>query len=65
MTTVWIMSGSTEPSAFCWYLIVTCVLPSGRSHQSEPSLRTSVRVLPSLVAIRWVSGMHDSVSSEA
>merc|ERR1719460_200732 len=65
MTTVWISVGSTEPSAICWYLMVTCVLPSGRSHQHVPSLRTSVRTLPSLVAIRWVSGMHDSVSSEA
>merc|ERR1719238_1184066 len=59
------MRGSTEPSGFCTYLMVSWVLPSGRSHQQVPSLRTSVKTLPSLVAIRWVRGMHDSVSSEA
>merc|ERR1719443_1694448 len=31
MTTVWIFLGSTDPSAFCRYSIVTCVLPSGLS----------------------------------
>ena len=65
MTTVWIMVGSTEPSGFWLYLMVTWVLPSGRSHHRVPSLRTSVSVLPSWVAIMWVSGMQFSVSSEA
>merc|ERR1711966_176749 len=46
ITTVWIFFGSTEPSAFCRYSMVTCVLPSGRSHQSRPLLRTSVSTLP-------------------
>merc|ERR1719409_1108278 len=55
MTTVWIFRGSTEPSAFCRYSIVTCVLPSGRSHHSDPSLRTSVSFLPRRVASRIVS----------
>merc|ERR1711904_637555 len=65
MTTVWIFKGSTEPSSHCLYSIVTWVLPSGRSHHRDPSLRTSVNFLPKRVAIRIVRGMHTSVSSEA
>merc|ERR1719321_1539659 len=65
MTTVWIDRGSTEPSAFWRYSIVTCVLPSGRSHQRWPLLRTSVSFLPKRVAKRWVRGMQTSVSSDA
>merc|ERR1719401_2217303 len=65
MTTVWNFRGSTEPSAFCKYSIVTCVLPSGRNHHSSPLLRTSVSVLPSFVATEWVRGMQSSVSSVA
>merc|ERR1719275_13998 len=64
-TTVWNFRGSTEPSAFCKYSIVTCVLPSGRNHHSSPLLRTSVSVLPSFVATEWVKGMQSSVSSVA
>ena len=65
ITTVWIDVGVTEPSVCCVYLMVTCVLPSGRSHHSVPSLRTSVSLCPSLVAMRCVSGMHEEVSSDA
>merc|ERR1719183_300031 len=32
--------GVTDPSACCLYSMVTWVLPSGRSHQREPSLPT-------------------------
>merc|ERR1719272_707937 len=48
MTTVWILCGSTDPSSFCRYSIVTCVFPSGRNHHNLPLLRTSVSVLPSI-----------------
>jgi len=65
MTTVWIERGSTDPSMCSLYLIVTCVFPSGRSHQRDPSFRTSVSFFPSFVAMRMVSGMQDAVSSEA
>merc|ERR1719375_924165 len=65
MTTVWIRRGSTEPSAFWRYSMVTWVFPSGRNHQSSPLLRTSVRVFPRRVAIECVSGMQSSVSSVA
>eukprot|EP00418_Pyrodinium_bahamense_P083936 CAMPEP_0179058326 /NCGR_PEP_ID=MMETSP0796-20121207/24793_1 /TAXON_ID=73915 /ORGANISM="Pyrodinium bahamense, Strain pbaha01" /LENGTH=49 /DNA_ID= /DNA_START= /DNA_END= /DNA_ORIENTATION= len=47
---VWNFCGSTEPSAFCKYSIVTCVLPSGLNHHSLPLFRTSVNFLPSFVA---------------
>merc|ERR1719159_593802 len=65
ITTVCTLSGSTDPSEFCLYSTVTCVLPSGRNHQRLPSLRTSVSFLPRLVATRCVSGMQTSVSSLA
>merc|ERR1719313_2655317 len=65
MTTVCIFRGSTEPSAFCRYSMVTWVLPSGRSHHNLPLLRTSVSFLPRRVATRWVRGMQSSVSSLA
>merc|ERR1719218_540628 len=48
MTTVWIFCGSTEPSDFCKYSMVTCVLPSGRSHHNLPFLRTSVNFFAEL-----------------
>merc|ERR1719487_2763497 len=57
MRTVWIFCGSTEPSAFCKYSMVTCVLPSGRNHQSLPFLRTSVNLYPKEVAMEWVNGI--------
>merc|ERR1719235_1241177 len=65
ITTVCTFNGSTDPSDFCLYSTITCVLPSGRSHQSLPSLRTSVSFLPRRVATRCVSGMQTSVSSLA
>merc|ERR1719305_997183 len=60
MTTVWIFCGSTEPSAFCKYSMVTWVLPSGRNHHRSPFLRTSVNFLPRRVAMECVKGMHSS-----
>merc|ERR1719245_408030 len=48
MTIVWNFKGSTDPSAFCKYSMVTCVLPSGRSHHNRPLLRTSVNFFAQL-----------------
>merc|ERR1712156_687248 len=56
ITTVWIFCGSTEPSSRCKYWMVTWVLPSGRNHQSNPLLRTSVSFLPKRVAMECVKG---------
>merc|ERR1711959_692930 len=45
--------------------MVTCVLPSGRSHHNSPLFRTSVNFFPKRVAMECVKGMQSSVSSLA
>eukprot|EP00969_Alexandrium_andersonii_P330220 14593240-Alexandrium_andersonii.AAC.1 len=62
---VWNLRGSTEPSAFCMYSMVTCVLPPGRNHQRLPSLCASVSFFPNFVAMECVSGMQSSFPSVA